>query len=131
MMLESGLLKRINEGKVVFIDRGINARDLPWNEHPSFRGVYLKHLVKGEDTEGRFSCHIVKIGKGFEIGEHIHEGKWELHEVIEGSGKCILVDKEVKYQPGVSAVIPAGLVHRVVAPENDLYLLAKFVPALL
>lgn len=131
MMLVDGLLKKIDEGKVACVDREINAKDLPWNEHPSFKGVYLKHLVKGEHTKGKFSCHLVKVRKGLEIGEHIHEGKWELHEVIEGSGKCVLMDKEVKYQPGVSAIIPEGLKHRVFAIESDLYLLAKFVPALL
>jgi len=53
-----------------------------------------------------------------------------LHEVIYGSGKCIMLDKEIPYQPGTAALIPAGIKHRVIAEQGTLYLLAKFVPAL-
>lgn len=53
-----------------------------------------------------------------------------MHEVIYGSGKCIMLDKEIPYQPGIVALIPAGIKHRVIAEQGTLYLLAKFVPAL-
>jgi len=130
MSTSSEIVKKVDEGKIVYLEKEVDAKDLVWNAHPTFKGVSLKHLVKGESTNGKFSCHLVKVESGCEIGEHIHADKWELHEIIGGIGKCILADKEIRYELGVSVVIPEGVKHKVVAGEEDLYLLAKFVPAL-
>ncbi len=108
----------------------INVKDLPWHEHPTFSGVALKHLITAQNTDGKFSSHLVRVTCGCEIGRHIHEGKWELHEVIKGHGKCIIESKEVNYYGGVTAVIPSDIPHIVKAGGEDLYILAKFVPAL-
>ncbi len=55
---------------------------LPWNNHPKFDGVSLKHLVAAEDTDGRFSFHLVRIAPGKEIGDHTHDPQLETHEVV-------------------------------------------------
>lgn len=106
------------------------AASLSWQEHPVFAGVALKHLITGKDTDGAFSCHVVRVNASCEIGNHIHAGKWELHEVLEGKGCCLLENTEIPYNPGVVTVIPADAPHSVTAKEQ-LFLLAKFVPALL
>ena len=124
------IIKGIEEGKVIYLEKEVEVKDLVWNLHPTFKGVSLKHLIKGEGTNGKFSCHLVKVESGCEIGEHIHQDKWELHEIIDGMGKGILADKEVCYELGVCTVIPEGVKHKVVAGDEDLYLLAKFIPAL-
>ena len=124
------IVKKVDERKIVYLEEEIYAQDLAWNAHPAFKGVSLKHLVKGESTNGKFSCHLVKVESGCEIGDHIHKDKWELHEIIDGIGKGILADKEITYELGVSVVIPERIKHKVIAGEEDLYLLAKFVPAL-
>ncbi|PKP61615.1 cupin [Candidatus Atribacteria bacterium HGW-Atribacteria-1] len=131
MSTTNEIVKKIDEGKIVYLEKEVNAKELNWNAHLAFKGVFLKHLVKGENTEGKFSCHLVKVEAGCEIGEHIHEEQWELHEIIEGAGKGVLANKEIVYKLGVSIVIPKGVKHKVIAGENDLYLLAKFAPALI
>ena len=88
-------------------------------------------MITGKQTDGKFSSHLVRVKNGCEIGEHIHEGKWELHEVVCGQGVCRIETSEIPYVKGVTAVIPADLPHSVKAAEADLYLLAKFIPALL
>ena len=130
MNTTSEIVKIIDEGKIIYLGKEVNAKSLNWNAHPTLKGVFLKHLIIGEDTDNMFSCHLVKVEKGCEIDEHIHEKQWELHEIIDGIGKGILADKEVPYRLGVSLVIPKGVKHKVIASECDLYLLAKFVPAL-
>jgi hypothetical protein len=35
------------------------------------------------------------------------------------------------YVPGIFTVIPQGKVHKIIAGDTDMYLFAKFVPALL
>jgi quercetin dioxygenase-like cupin family protein len=137
MIMESDAVIRFRDGSafsqgvVIAGGKTIDAKSLPWNEHSSFKGVYLKHLVKGEMTEGRLSCHLVWIKAGHAIGDHVHEGKWELHEVLQGTGVGDVDGKPFVYEPGVVAVIPEGVQHRIVADREDVYLFAKFFPALL
>lgn len=118
------------KGKVFSLTHGKEIDALTWNPHAKFKGVALKHLVTGEATQGQFSCHLVRIQAGFEIGDHVHESQWELHEVLEGNGKGILVQQEMAYVPGTFAIIPQGKVHKIMAEESDMYLFAKFIPAL-
>jgi len=105
---------------------------LPWNPHPKFAGVALKHLVTGAQTGGTLSAHLVRIDAGCCLEEHTHPGSLELHEVARGAGRCMLAGKDVRYAPGVCGLIPAGTAHSVRADAGeDLYILAKFAPALL
>lgn len=101
-----------------------------WASHAKFKGVYLKNLITGANTGGTFSTHLVRVEGNCEIGEHIHEGKTELHEVVEGNGICTIGEKDYVYNPGDSAVILHDIKHKVVAGESGLFLLAKFIPAL-
>lgn len=128
--MEIDILTKFSEGRIVLISKEEQVNRLPWNEHPTFLGVALKHLITGKDTNHNFSCHIVRVKAGCEIGNHIHEGKWELHEVIKGNGTCIIADEQILYNVGTIAVIPADIPHTVKADE-DLYMFAKFIPALL
>jgi quercetin dioxygenase-like cupin family protein len=120
----------IEQGEIFSLHKKILVQEISWSAHPTFKGVYLKHLVKGEDTDGKFSCHLVKVEGGCQIGSHIHEGKWELHEVLEGVGECIMEQNKIAYQVGVTSIIPEGIKH-IVTADQELYLLAKFIPALI
>ncbi len=129
--MSKDFLQAFQEGRIFLGSQDENVQDLPWHEHPQFQGVALKHLVTAKDSGGKFSSHLVRVNRGCEIGNHIHEGKWELHEVLAGRGKCRIDRKELDYCEGVTAVIPSDIPHLVQATETDLYIMAKFVPALL
>ena len=116
--------------KIFGLEQEIDVSQLQWNPHPTCQGVALKHLVTGKLTDGRLSCHLVKIDAGCEISEHVHEGQLELHEVLSGQGTGNLLAQEIPYIAGTSVVIPANISHKVLAGEEPLYLLAKFTPAL-
>jgi len=119
-----------NQGRVFWKDQE-KVGDIPWSPHAKFPGVALKHLVTAAETEGRMSCHLVRIDPGCAIGDHVHETQYELHEVIEGAGQAQVADKTIAYVPGVQVMVPEKVNHRIDAGEAPLYLLAKFVPALL
>ncbi len=119
------------QGKLYLNGKCIEVSNLEWNEHPTFKGVFLKHLIKGESTGNQLSCHLVKINPGCEIGNHIHVGKTELHEVLSGSGKCWIEQTKIDYREGNIGFIPADKNHSVKAGDDGLFLLAKFFPALL
>ena len=107
------------------------AKGIDYAPHKTFKGVSLKHLVKGDTTDGRISSHLVRVEPFCSLDEHIHAGQFEIHEVIQGSGECLIAGKQIHYAPGTVAVIPQDTPHSVKAGENGLYILAKFTPALL
>jgi len=129
--MSKDFLQEIMSGTVVGTSGATAVAAMPWNNHPKFTGVTLKHLLTGADTDGKFSNHLVWVQAGCVIGEHIHPGQWELHEVLHGQGACLIDGKEVAYAPGISAAIPADQSHSVHARNEDLYLFATFIPALL
>ena len=104
---------------------------IAWTPHPAFAGVSMKHLVTGADTNGTSSVHLVRVNPGCCIGDHIHDGKTEIHQVVSGEGRCLVEEREIEYGEGVVAVIPADRPHSVVAGDPGLFLLAVFSPALL
>ena len=104
---------------------------LPWEPHPSFEGVELKHLVTGRETGGQFSYHLVRVAPGRVIGLHTHQTQLETHEVLAGGGACLCAGETLDYAPGVLAVLPKGVPHEVRAGAEGLCLFAKVLPALL
>lgn len=129
-MNTTGITATIANSTVHFSDRSRGVSLVEWKEHPTFKGVYLKHVITGADTGGLFSSHLVSIDPGQCLETHCHENQMELHEVIEGAGYCHLVEDRFDYHPGKMAVIRKGEKHLVWAGENGLTLLAKFFPAL-
>lgn len=118
-------------GTVVRPEGNGPAKDLAWNPNPAFPGVALKHLLTGADTSGRLSLHLVRLEPGAEIGSHVHETNWELHQVVGGSGQLLLDGRTVPYHPGVTATLPENEPHAVRAGEQGLQLIATFSPPLL
>ncbi|MFA4848929.1 MAG: cupin [Methanoregula sp.] len=115
---------------VVASGRTVSTESLPWNPHPKFAGVSLKHLVTGKDTGGRISLHHVRIDPGCTIGDHTHAGMVEIHDVLNGAGTCTLAGMRISYIPGVVGVMPADQVHRIEAGDGGMLLLATFSPPL-
>jgi quercetin dioxygenase-like cupin family protein len=104
--------------------------NIEWQKHPKFNGVFTKTLFSGKDSGNNLSAMLVKIEPNCEIGNHIHEGKAELHEVIYGEGVTLVNDKSIVYKPGIMSLIPADILHSVKANNSGLILLAKFTPPL-
>ena len=104
--------------------------NIEWQKHPKFNGVFTKGLFSGKDCSNNLSAMLVKIEPNCEIGNHIHEGKAELHEVIYGEGVIFLNGKSITYNPGIISLIPADVPHSVKADNSGLILLAKFTPPL-
>ena len=121
----------IANGTIHYPNHETDISEIEWVNHSIFEGVYLKHMIKGSDTNGLFSSHLVKIDPGCALETHCHDEQMELHEVIEGKGILCLAEETVDYHTGKIAVTPKGIDHRVEAGENGLTLLAKFFPALI
>ena len=107
------------------------SNDISYTPHKLFKGVYLKHLVSGGMTDSRISSHLVKVEPFCSLDMHTHSEQHEIHEVLQGSGKCQIAEKQLLYTPGTVVVIHQNTPHMVTAGENGLYILVKFSPALL
>jgi len=116
----------------IFIDgkKTVDVMDIQWSEHPKFKGVFMKNVLQGGQTEHCLSYHLVKIEPNCVIGEHIHENKPELHEIIEGSGIANIQGHEIKYEKNTTSLINGDIIHSIKAGEKGLLLRATFVPAL-
>jgi len=130
-MVSAELSADIAAGRLALIDRDAAIAELAWNEHPKFKGVFLKHLLEGAVSAGQLSCHLVRVEPHCALETHIHERQWEIHQVLAGEGNCLLHEKSITYKLGSLALIPPGAGHRVEAGEKGLLLLATFSPALL
>ena len=128
---EDLFLSKVLSGTVFSISEEKTVGDLAWNPHASFKGVYLKHLIVGKDTDNRLSYHVVKIEPECVLDTHLHDGKTEIHQVVFGSGKMYLDGKPIDYSQGQICIIPANTPHKVVAGKDGLYILATFTPSLL
>lgn len=125
-------IKDLFEQGVVLLPRlEIKAAAKPWYSHPAWDGVYLKDLVTGKETDGKFSYHIVRIQQGCEVMDHDHETQWELNIVLNGKGVFTLDETEITVKPGQTFATPPGTHHTVSAGNEELSLLALFIPALL
>jgi quercetin dioxygenase-like cupin family protein len=119
------------QGTVLLPRLEIKAVTKPWYSPPAWDGVYLKDLVTGKETGGEFSYHIVRIQQGCEVADHNHDTQWELNMVLSGKGIFKLDDRDIAAKPGQTFATPPGIHHTVSAGDEELSLLALFIPALL
>lgn len=130
-MLGDKISYYFENGVVESLAGSVNIDKLTWSEHQMFNGVFLKHIVKGEDTGGSLSCHLVKINAYDLLDTHIHDGKLEIHQVLTGKGTAQVGDRSMEYKAGLVTIIPANTEHKVKADAEGLFILAVFSPALL
>lgn len=122
--------EKFARGNIYTLKKDVKAADIEYTPHAKFTGVYLKHLVTGDMTDGLISCHIVKVDPNCVLDFHQHENAVEIHEVIEGDGICTIGQKDVKYEVGSLGVMPKGVPHKIAAGKDGIAVLAKFTPPL-
>lgn len=115
------------QGTVMRNAEYVPAASIPWNKHQAFAGVFLKNLITQDSTDAMLSCHLVRIAPNKSIGLHSHADSIELHEVIAGSGTCIMQSVTLPYTPGTISLIACDMPHEVHAGQDGLCLFAKFV----
>lgn len=128
--MNNHLFESFNNGSLKLPTTTVEFANIPWSKHSAFEGVALKHIITAKDTDGEFSCHLVRIAPNKSIKNHIHETQLEIHEVIVGSGVCMNDGAEILYEAGTVSIMPAGIPHEVNAGDDGLCLFAKFIPAL-
>ena len=48
-------------GTLKLPNKEIKFDQIEWTKHPVFQGVELKHIITGNETDGQYSYHLVRI----------------------------------------------------------------------
>lgn len=100
--------------------------------HPLNKEVKIKVLISKREHNADITCMLVKIGRGLEIPEHIHEKQDDI--IYPLSGRFTMwVDGvgEFEVEKGVIVRVPKGTKHKILKIHEDTVLLDVFSPALL
>jgi quercetin dioxygenase-like cupin family protein len=106
--------------------------ELEWQPHPTAKGVEIKVLISRAAQGTDVTCMLVRIGRGLEVPEHIHDQSDDILYPLagkammwaEGSGDFAL-------EPGVIVRVPQGTKHRIFDVSEDLLIYDVFWPAAL
>lgn len=101
-------------------------RDIEWQAHPSFSGVFVKPMLTGEEKMG-FKNMLIKLVPGGEILPHTHEVT-EVFYFISGAGDVLVNGERVEQRKGSLVAAPAGVEHGIKNNSTeDIFILANFL----
>ena len=129
-MGQQNLSELFEQGVVLFPDLEVRAAEKPWYASPTWKGVFLKDLVTGQETDGAFSYHLMRVERNGEIPDHAHETQWSWNVVLGGTGAFVLGGRRVPVEVGQTFITPPRVHHAVSAGDEEISLLAIFAPAL-
>jgi len=126
--MENQNIVRLMEEGAAFFPAEKAGRRTAWYSNPAWTGVSLADLAPGADTQGSFTSHLVRVRKGCEVPDHLHESQWEWNAILDGHGMMVLDGREIPFKSGDTFITPPGVRHAVIAGKEDVALLAVFVP---
>jgi len=86
-------------------------RSVAWDRGELIPGTHFRHLVKGADTQGRFSSQSVILGAGKLVVPHSHRYEDEFSFVFRGRVGCRVGDQDLEVEEGGFLFKPRGIVH--------------------
>jgi mannose-6-phosphate isomerase-like protein (cupin superfamily) len=105
-----------------------NANEVKSVEHPSNKGVYLKHFFSSNEND-RLNNAEVTITKGSMIAPHIHEASSEFFYVVSGRGYAYFNGEWIKAYKGDCLMAKTGEEHGFRNDEDEnLVLFCTFSP---
>ncbi|MCK4783154.1 MAG: cupin domain-containing protein [Desulfobacteraceae bacterium] len=104
--------------------------ELEWTPHPVI-GVERKILISKKKHEVDVTCMLVRIPKGVEISEHIHDAQDDIIYVLQGSFKLRAEGADYNAEKGTLLRVPKGIKHMIHDVREDTLLYDVFVPATL
>ena len=110
----------------------ILVEELEWQPHKTAKGVEIKVLVSKAVQGTDVTCMLVRIGRGLEVPEHIHENSDDNLYPLSGKARMAVEGSEdFTLEPGVIVRVPKGTKHRIYDVSEDLLIYDVFWPALL
>ena len=106
-------------------------KDAKWEPHPLVKEVLLNFIVTKKDNEAGVTCLFVKIPKGREIPEHLHELSNDIIVPLEGKAKIWIQGiGEFEMSRGVVMNIPKSVRHKIFDVTEDVFAFDVFNPGI-
>ena len=102
--------------------------ELKWTPHPA-KGAERKILISKKEHKVDVTCMLVRIPKGVEIPEHIHDAQDDIIYVLEGKFKLRAEGADHDAKKGTLLRVPKGVKHMIHDVQEDTLLYDVFVPA--
>lgn len=110
----------------------ISVEELTWQPHKTAKGVEIKLLISKAVQGTDVTCLLVRISRGLEVAEHIHENSDDILYPLSGKARMWVEGSgEFSLEPGVIVRIPQGTKHRIYDVSEGLLIYDVFWPALL
>lgn len=109
-----------------------NLAEIEWIPHPVAKGVTIKPLITKKDNGTDVSCILVRIPKGVDVPEHVHEEQDDILYPLNGRA-IMTVDGGGSFplEPGCIVRVPKGTKHKIENVSEELLLYDVFWPALM
>jgi quercetin dioxygenase-like cupin family protein len=109
-----------------------NTEELDWQPHPTVEGVEIKVLVSQGVQGTDVTCMLVRIGRGLEVPEHIHDQSDDILYPLSGRARMwVEGGEDFSLEPGVIVRVPQGTRHRIFDVNEELLIYDVFWPAVL
>ena len=106
-------------------------KDENWESHPLVKEVLLNFIITKKDNEAGVTCLFVKIPKGREIPEHLHELSNDIIVPLEGKAKIWVKGiGEFEMRRGVVINVPKGVKHKIFDVSEDFFAFDVFNPGI-
>jgi quercetin dioxygenase-like cupin family protein len=109
-----------------------SVEDITWKPHPIAQGVKIKPLISRGEHALDVTCMLVKVPKGKDVPEHIHEAQDDILYPLEGKAVMWVEGTgSFSLEPGVIVRVPKGKKHKIFDVTQDLLIYDVFCPALM
>ena len=102
--------------------------ELQWTPHPA-KGVERKVFISKKEHNVDVTCMQVRIPKGAEVPEHIHEAQDDIIYVLQGKFKLWVEGEDHNAEKGTLLRVPKGIRHKIYDVQEDTLLYDVFAPA--
>lgn len=104
-------------------------KNIKWQPHPKFKGVEIKPIFTQKMHGSQASIVLVRVKKGEEVPEHIHEDSDDIVYPLSGKARGFIEGVgEFIIQKGMAIRIPKETKHKMYDIEEDLVFYDVFAP---
>ncbi|MDO5740504.1 MAG: cupin domain-containing protein [Ornithinimicrobium sp.] len=103
------------------------ARSVSWDNGPKIPGTVFRHLITGEDTEGRFSAQSAVLAPHELVIPHSHQNEDEYTFVYRGRIGGLVGEEEIEVEEGGIFFKPRGIVHALWNPTDNPVVVLEFI----
>ena len=102
-------------------------KDLQWAPHVA-KDVERKIFISKKENQVDVTCMLVRIAKGAEIPEHVHDTQHDIVYVLQGKFKFWVDGVDYDAEKGTLVRVPPGIKHRLYDVQEEVIYYDVFVP---